>query len=109
MTSPDASIRPSFFYAAGGVHEPRWQQRGGRAATRTHARTGGQTARVVTPFSTRFCRGRLCAPHAGESSYFESDPLIRAATVQLSGTMTEDDGFCRRGGICQTPRWEKGP
>lgn len=22
--------------------------------------------------------------------------------------MTEDDGFCRRGGIRQTPRWEKG-
>lgn len=39
MTSPDPSIRPSFLYAAGGVHEPRWQQRSGRAATRTHART----------------------------------------------------------------------
>lgn len=41
MTSPDPFIRPSFLCTTGGAHEPRWQQRGGRAATRTHARTGG--------------------------------------------------------------------
>lgn len=81
--------------AAGGVNQPRWQQRGWCADT------GHAIFRVA-------CWGRVCAPPAEKSSYFESDPLIQAATLQLLGTMTEDDGFCCRGGICQTQRWEKG-
>lgn len=66
----DHASSPSFLDAAGGTHEPRWLQRGGRAGARTHARTprGGHA------IFHALRRGRLCAPHAGESSYFESDP-----------------------------------
>lgn len=53
----DPANSPSFLHAAGGMHEPRWQQRGWRAGARTHARTG-----VVMPFSLRFAGGD-CAPH----------------------------------------------
>lgn len=62
----DHANSPSFLHAAGGMHEPRWQQRGWRAGARTHR--GGHAIFL------KLRRGRLCAPHAGESSYFESDP-----------------------------------
>lgn len=52
-------------------------------------------------------RGWVCARRTEEQLFWKW-PLIQAATVQLSGTMTEDDGFCCRGGIRQTPRREEG-
>lgn len=58
--------------------------------------------------------GAVCAPRApereerGAAAILKVTPLIQAATVQLSGTMTEDDGFCCRGGIRQTERRKKG-
>lgn len=83
---------------AGGVNQSRWQH--GRLA-------GPQTDRYWSCHFPCLAGGEF-APHKHREQLFWKWPLIQAATVQLSGTMTEDDGFCCRGGICQTPRWKKG-
>lgn len=84
----------------------------------THARAHPHTAEMVDiPFSTCMTGGQFAPPkhqrererrERGAAAILKVTPLIQAATVQLSGTMTEDDGFCCRGGIRQTERREKG-
>lgn len=55
-----------------------------------------------------FAGGASLRHTSGRAQLFWKWPFIRTAALQLSGTMTEDDGFCYRGRIRQTPRWEKG-
>lgn len=52
---------------------------------------------------------RVAAVSADSSGgYFESDPLTAADRSQLSGTMTQDDGYGCRRGTSQTSRGKKG-
>ena len=108
-------VRPAAA-AAGGVNKSRWrQQHGGAQTDRDTDRQTDRQAEKQTGsghvLSHVPCWGEF-APRQQQQQQLRAAilkvTLIQAATVQLSGTMTEDDGFCCRGGICQTPRWKKG-